>query len=1260
MKKSLTLLVLLILAIGMVGPFPLQAQSQPSAPEQWPGSWVMGPALDTTMLGCTAGNGFGRFTGYYYAPQNRVYFLGGRCENNATTGAVFYFDPATRTYATTGATMPVPVSNYQVVPLEDDMGHGLGLYIVGGRTGTGAQTTAVQVYYPADNTVATIASDPFPPATPYTPGGMVSAEGKLYVFGGFDGTNMYATTWVYDPAAPAGARWSNLGCDLPTARSYIAAAAVGKNIYAIGGDEYSGGLVPLDDTLVLDVSSGGCWDDAAMPDLPQANGDAPAVYVAPDQMLGDPGGAIYVIGGYWPSPGPYSWVFRYDIASGSWEEFPALVIPDPASGRRNQAAVYIPLGGLLGLGNGVPGLWTFGGYDGSGTNAMTESSEYFSYAAHEVLLLPEQLRLAGVGGTTVSNLMTLVNLTGYTETFDLSYVSDVTWTVGMPSTIGPLAAGRSNAVTFTVDIDLPVEVACPARGTFTLTAVAQGDPAITDTQAFVADITCGLVGYVRDATTGRPIVNAYVWMQTDPAGLTGEYYDGFTDDEGGYIFTDVVTGTYYFGADAQYYMPSFYPTGWPTGSIVVDIPSTGFNDVDLLSSQMGWSPSSFDWTLGTGMSTHDTLTLNNDGTGPLFYGLGELSGAMPQPPARAQAIPKVDPQILSDLAASTDGHAEFLVVLKEQANLDAAYTIRDWNARGEYVLRQLQQTAERSQRGLRSLLDAAGVEYKPLYITNAIIVKSGTQALVDSLAARPDVDYLMANYRIAIDDPVTAVEGDESPEAVEWNILKVNADDVWALGYTGQGVVVAEIDTGTQYDHPALVNQYRGNLGGGNFDHNYNWFDPYEQCPGAGDVPCDGGQHGTHVMGTMIGDDGGTNQIGMAPGAEWISCKGGDAVSGYLLTDELLQCAEWIVAPFDLQGQNPDPAMRPHVVNNSWGGGPNDYWYTAAVDAWRAAGIFPAFATGNAGPSCSSAHSPGDNWNTFGVGATDINDAIASFSGRGPALYTGALKPQVTAPGVNIRSSVPGSAYQGGWNGTSMATPHVAGAVALLWSAAPDLIGQIDTTAWVLEQGATPLTTNEGCGGDSPTDVPNNTFGWGRLDILASVNMALDGAVTIPWLEVSPLSGMVEPGGSVDIDLAVTAPITPGVYTGTLLLWADDPVNHDVRIPLALHSVPCEAITDVNFAWSPVTPTAGLMALFTATVGGGTPPIVYTWDFGDGSGPVVVTTNTALHAYTAAGTYTVTLTVENPCSMLTVEHALVVEAVPPIHKIYLPLVFRGY
>jgi PKD repeat protein len=1224
------------LAAGPLAASPVKAE----APDTWYGAWQAGPDLDTALLGCNAGDGFARYTGIYNPSDNRIYFLGGRCENNNTTGTVFFFDMTSRTYAVSGATMPTPVSNYQVVAVPDDgAGNGVGYYLIGGRNNAGVNTNTVQVYYPGNNTVATIATDPFPPGggAVRTPGGVVYANGKIYAFGGFDGVVMYDETYVYDPAAVAGSRWTNLNADLPTARSYIAAVAVGNLIYAMGGDEFTGGsLVPIDDTLVLDVSAGTpAWNDAAVADMPQANGDAPAVYVN-QGYLGGAGGGIFVIGGYWPSPGPYRWVFRYDVVTNTWESFPDLMIPDPSTGRRNQAAVYVTAPTGEGLGNGQPGLWTFGGYDGSGTNAMTVSSEFFSVNVNNVLVMPETTVASGIPGVTVPHNFHLINLTGSQDTFDLSVTSPVTWTVSLPASVGPVAAGGD--APFTMNVTIPPGVPCGSTtGQFTVTAVSQANPSTTDSQIVYVDAVCGVAGQITDANNGSPLEGAYVVIQDSEDGLGPVFLETYTDGNGNFSFLNVPPGHYWAYASRLGYQPSFYPDGWPLGAIEFDIAGTAaYFTAALVSPLSQGSPTSFDVSVEAGQRLAQTLTITNTGTGPLFFAFDKYDGGMtfpPPPNLPVPGLPRIDPQIAQDLQASPDGRTEFVVVLESQANLGAADSISDWNARGEYVLERLRSHAEFSQRGLRAALGESAADVQSLYIINAMIVRNADQALLDRLAARPDVAQIVANHRIPIEKQAPA---GPTPDAIGWNISKINADDVWtAYGNTGQGAVVAEIDSGTEWDHPALQPHYRG-WNGATADHNYNWWDPYGT---SSNEPADADGHGTHVMGTMVGDDGAANQIGVAPGAKWISCDGGDDASGYLFTTELLECAQWILAPWDLNGLNPDPAMRPHVVNNSWGGSPNDYWYTGAIDAWRAAGIFPQFANGNAGPNCGTAHSPGDNVNAFAAGASDQSDNIAGFSSRGPSQFWGFHKPNITAPGVAIRSSVPGGGYAL-YNGTSMASPHVAGSVALLWANNPELIGQIDLTAWVLQStAANVIKVNpvENCGGIPTTQVPNNTYGWGLVDIKAAVDRAKAGGVTPGWLSTDPTGGEVPPGASLDVSVEFAPTLgMSGVYTASLFLTTNE--AHPPYILPVTMTVTVEPPVAEFTSTSP--DVLGDVTTFT-DASTGTPPLTYAWDFGDS---VTSTLPSPTHTFAALGTYTVTLTVSNSVGVDTVSHPVVIEA----------------
>jgi len=459
---------------------------------------------------------------------------------------------------------------------------------------------------------------------------------------------------------------------------------------------------------------------------------------------------------------------------------------------------------------------------------------------------------------------------------------------------------------------------------------------------------------------------------------------------------------------------------------------------------------------------------------------------------------KVEPRLLQGAPATN----EFLVILSEQADLSGATALKTKAAKGRYVFERLTEVAQRTQQPLLKTLQEKKLEYQPFWVANMICVRGDLPA-IQSLAQRADTARIVANSANRVPDLLPVTAAPRITSSVEWNLSQVHAPDVWALGYTGQGVVVAGQDTGYQWNHPALINHYRG-WDGTNANHNYNWHDAIHgpNPHNTGDnpcgynltAPCDDNSHGTHTMGTMVGDDGAGNQIGMAPGAKWIGCRNMERGWGTAAT--YLECFQWFLAPTDLNDQNPDPSKAPDVINNSWysdasEGTTNLFVFQTAVENLRAAGVVVVVSAGNEGSGCSTITSPAIYDASFSVGATDSGDNIASFSSRGPVTVDGSnrLKPDVSAPGVNIRSSVPVNSYAGGWSGTSMAGPHVVGLVALLLSAHPELRGQVDTIEHIIESSAVPRTDSQSCGDIPGTDVPNNTYGWGRVDALAALNL---------------------------------------------------------------------------------------------------------------------------------------------------------------------------
>lgn len=477
-------------------------------------------------------------------------------------------------------------------------------------------------------------------------------------------------------------------------------------------------------------------------------------------------------------------------------------------------------------------------------------------------------------------------------------------------------------------------------------------------------------------------------------------------------------------------------------------------------------------------------------TNPASPGVTNVPGTVPWP-ASWQA--KVDPWVLNTAAT---GRAEFLVFLSQQADLSQAANLPSKLEKTTYVYQALTQVAAATQGPVIVALEALGVEYRTYWVANMIWVR-GDLAAVEALARRPDVAHIYANPAVRLDEPVSrgGPERKKGPAGVEWNISHVGAPAVWAAGVTGQGAVVAGQDTGYEWNHPALINQYRG-WDGVAASHDYNWHDaihePGSDCGADTPVPCDDSNHGTHTMGTMVGDDGAGNQIGMAPGARWIGCRNMNEGVGTPAT--YAECYQWFIAPTRLDGSDPDPAMAPDVINNSWACPPSEGCtdpnvLLTVVNNVRAAGIVTVHSAGNSGAVCGTINDPAAIYDaSFTVGATTSTDDIAGFSSRGPVTVDGSgrLKPDIVAPGSGIRSSVRGGGYQGGWSGTSMAAPHVAGLVALLVSANPALAGDVDRLESIIEQSALPLKSAQNCGGVPGNSVPNNTFGWGRIDAWAA------------------------------------------------------------------------------------------------------------------------------------------------------------------------------
>src|SRR6266540_177687 len=440
---------------------------------------------------------------------------------------------------------------------------------------------------------------------------------------------------------------------------------------------------------------------------------------------------------------------------------------------------------------------------------------------------------------------------------------------------------------------------------------------------------------------------------------------------------------------------------------------------------------------------------------------------------------------------------EFFVVLTDQADLSPAAALRTKAEKGRFVHDALWNKAQITQGPIVQWLRERRIEHQSFYIVNAILVK-GSREIAQVLANRPDVARVEGNPVIHNDLP-QPVEGPMQPEApvtIEPGITYTHAPDVWAMGFTGQNIVVASADTGVRWTHNALKPHYRG-WDGVVADHDYNWHDSIHDsvgnpCGNNSPFPCDDFFHGSHTTGTAIGDDGAGNQIGMAPGAKWIGCRNMDAGNG--TPARYIECMEFFLAPYPIGGGQGDPTKAPDITNNSYHCPPSEgcsvATLQAAVEALRDAGIMFVGGTGNLGPNCSTAIYPPEFYEaTYSPGGLITGtDTIAIFSGRGPVTVDGSnrLKPDIVAPATNIRSSVIGSdnSYTVG-NGASAATPHIAGALALLWSAVPSLQNQVDASRAVFNKAAVHILDGT-CDGGNPV-TPNNTYGHGRVDVFAAV-----------------------------------------------------------------------------------------------------------------------------------------------------------------------------
>ena len=461
----------------------------------------------------------------------------------------------------------------------------------------------------------------------------------------------------------------------------------------------------------------------------------------------------------------------------------------------------------------------------------------------------------------------------------------------------------------------------------------------------------------------------------------------------------------------------------------------------------------------------------------------------------AAARPVIEPTLQPRMTQTPPGQQlPVIVTLRDQADLTPfvaqaprvrAMAAMERRSHREMLVRTLRNKAETSQMGIGRRLRDRGVEHvRSLWLINGLAFRA-TPELISELSALPEVESI--RYDEIIQLPRITPAADSDLNTVEDNIDLINAPALWALGYTGQGVTVAIVDSGVDVQHPELGPRWRG---GSN-----SWFNAVaENCGTVGVTcatscdtnttePCDfidaqNFAHGTGVAGVLVGGSAGGTAIGVAPGAQWIAAKIFDSNDGAPLSI-IHQAFAWLLDPDGV----PATDDAPDVVNGSWGYDPGNCSeeFGTALQAFKAAGIAVAFAAGNAGPAADTGTSPGNYPESFAVGSVGNSfftqtTAISDFSSRGPSPCDGSIFPEVVAPGF-VRTtdfSFGGLPLYTSIHGTSFATPHVAGVMALLLSAFP----------------GTPVADLEGTLQQSATDLgtigPDNDYGYGLVNALAA------------------------------------------------------------------------------------------------------------------------------------------------------------------------------
>ncbi|HLA74885.1 MAG TPA: S8 family serine peptidase [Gammaproteobacteria bacterium] len=437
------------------------------------------------------------------------------------------------------------------------------------------------------------------------------------------------------------------------------------------------------------------------------------------------------------------------------------------------------------------------------------------------------------------------------------------------------------------------------------------------------------------------------------------------------------------------------------------------------------------------------------------------------------------PSLQATLAARASAdEIAVIIVLADQINISVSAR-QDRRRRDPMLVKVFKEKADLTQKSLKLFLKNQGAQrIRPLWVTNGIAARVRAD-VIPRLAAQPGIAIIQLDQSLLAPKVMLA-----SSAPPEWNLDVIEADDLWALGYSGHGTVIATMDTGVDPYHPDLNGKWRG---GGN-----SWFDPH----GEHSTPYDGNGHGTQTMGILVGGAAGGSAIGVAPDARWIAAKIFNDAGQAQLSDIHL-AFQWLLDP----DGDPNTQDAPDVVNASWGlngsMGQCVLEFSNDIQILKAAGIGVVFSAGNTGPDSFSSGSPANNPGAFATGAVDNSLSIADFSSRGPSACDGGLFPQLSAPGVNIRTadlSFGGLPLYATVSGTSYAAPHTAGAMALLLGAYPN------TGIAALESALMHSVRDLGQPG------ADTAYGYGLVDVAAAYRLLLTAGGSPPAITSLPVT----------------------------------------------------------------------------------------------------------------------------------------------------------